>query len=433
MFHSILQLDSKTSPLALLAQTCSQIGADSNAIKSSAQDKKKTKSESSSKSPASTTKSPKSCVSPPESKSLSFKPYESNVLTRSDDRPASKTSSVNSCASEEKSSTRNNSNSQVPVRSNANGSPEISVVHNSESKSEKQSELDRKSLSPSESSHRDASPIVRSGLEVLHGHSKDNAFKPGAFGLSSLGALGYMPGMEQHLSPAFRPPFGAAFSQSHSAMLAAAAGYTTASSSNPCVSYARIKTPSGSETIVPVCKDPYCAGCQYSQHNQYMMMGVPCPSGCSQCEQQKYGLSMSIPGMSPNNPYAHLSRPYVCNWTVGESYCGKRCATSDELLQHLRTHTPNLSDPAATAVLLQSQQQAMIHPALNPLFTMPSMHRTYSTPPLSPLSAARYMPYAKPGSSVPSSLAAAPYGPFNPYYSPYAIYNQRLGAAVAPQ
>lgn len=426
-------MDSKTSPLALLAQTCSQIGADSNAIKSSTQDKKKTKSESSSKSPASTTKSPKTCVSPPENRSLSFKPYESNVLTRSDDRPSSKTSSVNSSVSDEKISTKINSNSQVPLRNNLNGSPEISVVNNSELKSDKQNDLDRKSSSPSENNQRETSPIIRSGLEILHGHTKDTAFKPGAFGLNTLGALGYMPGMEQHLSPAFRPPFGAGFSQSHSAMLAAAAGYTSSSSSNPCVSYARIKTPSGSETIVPICKDPYCAGCQYSQHNQYMMMGVPCPNGCTQCEQQKYGLTMQIPGMPTNNPYAHLSRPYVCSWTVGETYCGKRCATSDELLQHLRTHTPNLSDPAATAVLIQSQQQAMIHPALNPLFSMPSIHRTYSTPPLSPLSAARYLPYAKPSSTVPTTLAASPYGPFNPYYSPYAIYNQRLGAAVAPQ
>lgn len=439
-------MDAKKSPLALLAQTCSQIGADSAAVKPTVSSDKAKKSETA-KSPSTISKTPKSNSSPQEMRPLAFKPYELNVLTRSDDRPSSKSSSGNGSVCDEKIRT----SARVPSRHKLNNSsPEISVVNNREIKSENNGKQtpngsDRKSISPDGLSQRGASPIIRSGLEVLQGHQKDmamGAFKSNAFGMNPLAALCCPPGMEPHSNPAFRPPFGSGFSHHHAAMLAAAAaGYppngANANNPNPYVSYARVKTPSGGESIVPVCKDPYCTGCQYSQHNQQMMMGVPCPSGCTQCEHQKYGLAMAMSALPQNHPYAQFARPYVCNWFIGESYCGKRCSTSDELLQHLRTHTSNLSDPAATAVLLQAQQQAMMHPALGSLFSASQLHRGYPTPPLSPMSAARYHPYGKPN-GMPATLPGSPYASFNPasinpYYSPYAMYSQRLGAASAHQ
>lgn len=448
-------MDAKKSPLALLAQTCSQIGADSNAIKPTGSMDKNKKNETS-KSPSITSKTPKSASTSPESKNLAFKPYELNVVTKSDDRPSSKASSGSNSVYDEKYLLKNNSNNansnnsaRIPSRSKMNNStPESSAVNNQDVKSENgkitPNNSDRKSTSPDGLSQRGASPIIRSGLEVLQGHPKDlsmGQFKPGAFGLNPLAALCCPPGMEQHANPAFRPAFGAGFSAHHAAMLAAAAaGYPGgASNPNPYISYTRVKTPSGGEAIVPVCKDPYCTGCQYSQHNHQMMMGAPCPSGCTQCEHQKYGLAMAaMSGMAPS-PYSQLGRTLICSWIVGESYCGKRCSSSDELIQHLRTHTTSLSDPAAMAVLAQAQQ-AMMHP-LSSLFTASALHRGYPQPPLSPLSAARYHPYGKPGSiPSPASLSAAgsPYAAFNPaalnpYYSPYAMYSQRLGAAVAHQ
>lgn len=442
-------LDAKKSPLALLAQTCSQIGADSSTVKPLlAIDKKKT--EPLSKSPAA--KTPKSSTSP-EVK-LAFKPYETNVLshtsssstsTKSEDylqqRPSSKSSTS---ASDSGVYSDKSSGARVPSR-NKSDSPEISVT-NTESGGKSTPNDNRKTVSPAGSSQRGASPIIRSGLEVLQGHPpKDmplGAYKPSAYGLNPLSALCCPPGMEQHTNPAFRPPFAGGFSHHHAAMLAAAAasGYPGAAGTNPnaYISYQRIKTPSGGEAIVPVCKDPYCTGCPYSAHTQQMLMGAPCPSGCTQCEHQKYGMVMAaqLGSLPPGHPYsAQMRSPYVCSWITGDTYCGKRFNTSEELFSHLRTHTGNLSDPAAAAAALaQSQTQSL----LSSLFPQSALQRAYPTPPLSPMSAARYHPYAKPG-AIPTTLPGSPFtATFNPaaaaalgpYYSPYAMYGQRIGSAA---
>lgn len=377
------------------------------------------------------------------------------MYIKSEERPSSKASSTDSDFKVSKIS--------------QSQSPDISVVHHIHTTHQhhhseytvkpetgKSSPLDsdRKSISPATSSQRGASPVIRSGLEMLHGHPGKDAqigtYKANStYGLNpALATICCPPGMEQHLNnPAFRPPFAAGgFSHHHAAMLAAAAtGYqgTPAQHPGPYVSYARVKTPSGGETIVPVCKDPYCTGCQFSSHNQQMMMGVPCPAGCTQCDHQKFNLAMAMSGIPPSHPYAQMGRPYICNWIAGDNYCGKRFTTSDDLLQHLRSHTASLADPAAAAAALaQSQQQAVMHP-LGSMFNpsaAAAFHRAYAQPQLSPISAAaaaaRYHPYGKPMSMGPGSMpAGSPYanGAFNPamnpYYSPYAMYGQRLGAA----
>uniref|UniRef100_A0A8C7I3W9 Zinc finger protein 703 n=1 Tax=Oncorhynchus kisutch TaxID=8019 RepID=A0A8C7I3W9_ONCKI len=126
--------------------------------------------------------------------------------------------------------------------------------------------------------------------------------------------------------------------------------------------------------------------------------------------------------------------PHACNWVSAGGPCDKRFSTSDELLAHLRTHTslpggmdsklfsayPSVSSSAASCHLhLPHQSQA----SLQNSFSLRAPHT---------LGLARYHPYGKvhlpPGpTSIPlHSLQAG-----SPYYPHYALYSQRLGSASA--
>jgi hypothetical protein len=205
--------------------------------------------------------------------------------------------------------------------------------------------------------------------------------------------------------------------------------------------------------------------------------GGVCPAGCVQCDHQKFSIGLPPfmgppPGLGLQPPTSsasyqssllsqhaqaaaaaqqqqqHSQRPYVCNWIVGESYCGKRFPSSEELLQHLRTHT-NMSTSEASNLASMSSPASLYSNALlsssmsAAAAAAAAMHRTYPTPPLSPLSAARYNPYAaslaaagKPGGGfgVPTSLSSLvhPQSLANYYsnLSPYAMYGQRIGPPV---
>uniref|UniRef100_A0AAG5DEY4 C2H2-type domain-containing protein n=1 Tax=Anopheles atroparvus TaxID=41427 RepID=A0AAG5DEY4_ANOAO len=542
-------LDAKKSPLALLAQTCSQIGADpgnitvKSLVSPSEKGKKSMSSNSCSGTSSSGSNSSASSQVDPTSQSsvsgspsvkteksdaspeikLAFKPYEMNVLTTKvnlskstnvDDRPSSKMSSGSDVLNNNSVSQINNNNhhhhgeggrkegrdlsprgsADSPMSGRGGGS--VSVKSNESvsggSMGEQQGgkcstpDANRRASSAGTPCDRDrmnggsggigaggpgTSSSPSAGMMSLHKEHPGQlapsvSYKPSAYGMSAVGLPS--PSGIDHTNPAFRPPFAGAFSHHHAAMLAAA-GYSgaaaaaaaaSAAGANPYLGYTRVKTPSGGETLVPICKDPYCTGCQFSAHNHQIMMGSQCPAGCTQCDHQKY-MAMALSSMPPAGYAGYpppssaaaaaaasqppggsgaASRPYMCNWVVGDSYCGKRCNTTDELLSHLRTHTANLSDPAALAL----QQQLMPLSGIFPPSSLHHHHRGYPNPPLSPLSAARYHPYVKPGNmptgmpGSPYSAAAAAAAAFNPaaafgqYYSPYAaaLYGQRIGAAV---
>lgn len=230
--------------------------------------------------------------------------------------------------------------------------------------------------------------------------------------------------------------------------------------------------------LMQMCRDPYCTGCALSSHHhRSLMSSTPtstskpsCPIGCTQCDHvspsggatvmssagggpmssssmttttnsshSKMSAYPSSLSQSPSVAYAQLSAlaaasqlPFVCNWIATDaSYCGKRFGTSDDLLQHLRTHTSNMSESMLTTAAATG---------LPP--THPLLQRSYPTPPLSPLSTARYHPYGKPPSLLPPPPPGAP--GFNPlaglhpgmaphpslaqYFSPFSLYGMpRLG------
>lgn len=229
--------------------------------------------------------------------------------------------------------------------------------------------------------------------------------------------------------------------------------------------------------LMQMCRDPYCTGCALSSHHHRSLIPPPpppvsssakpaCPIGCTQCDHVPNSAAaasiMSLASASssslttttnsshskmsayPSVPqssaaYAQLSAmaaasqlPYVCNWIATDaSYCGKRFGTSDDLLQHLRTHTSNMSESMLTTAAATG---------LPP--THPLLQRSYPTPPLSPLSTARFHPYGKPPSLLPppppgasgyNPLAGlhpgmAPHPSLAQYFSPFSLYGMpRLG------
>ncbi|KAL0110326.1 hypothetical protein PUN28_013770 [Cardiocondyla obscurior] len=476
-------LDAKKSPLALLAQTCSQIGADPPSNKSLLSSLDKTSSNRSSKTESRDKSSPTVTVSATvptsvsESAKTSFKPYES-CLGREKACTPDESRSTSSHSTSGRSRTPGNSGKRCP--SNQSASSTRAVTPQGRKTATPNGEIARdspasRSSGPSVPSStadvQTSQPVVSSpSLQVKPAYSpvsvlamadpsiKDlplGTFKPGvSLPASTAAYLGYSPGQ-------LPIDVMANSLMSHHAALK--------NGINPYL-YARLKTTGGpADNLMPICRDPFCTGCQLNSHLlsspataaaavanmtngklQSSASATPgsCPAGCAQCDHKPGSVS---PYGSLGAVYAHAQLaalaagtqlPYVCNWIAADTaYCGKRFTTSEELLQHLRSHTnvsaSGANDPASAAAALSLLPGPP--PALHP--THPLFARSYPTPPLSPLATARYHPYGKPSPLLTPSLSTLglplppPPPPPHPhataglaYFSPYSIYGSRLGA-----
>ncbi|KAH0945797.1 hypothetical protein HN011_001626 [Eciton burchellii] len=493
-------LDAKKSPLALLAQTCSQIGADppssksllSSLDKSSSNRSSKTAEQSREKSSPAVTASVTVATSASESAKTSFKPYESCLgreKASTPDEPRSASSHSTSGRSRTPGSGSKRCSSNQSATSTRAITPQGRKTATPNGEVMRESPVSRGSGPSVPSSGTEAvaasQPTVSSpSLQVKPAYSpagvlamtdpsiKDlplGTFKPGvSLPASTAAYLGY--------NPAQLPidvMASSLMSQHHAALKN---GLVAA---NPYLGYARLKTTAGpADTLMPICRDPYCTGCQLNSHllsssaattaaavaclaNGKLPSGAsvtpaPCPAGCTQCDHKPgnvspYAASLGAASAVYVHAQAHLAAlaagtqfPYVCNWIAGDAaFCGKRFATSDELLQHLRTHTSvstsgTVTDPASAAAALSLLSPPVGLPPTHPLFA-----RSYPTPPLSPLATARYHPYGKPSPLLPPSLSSLglPLPPppppphphatagLPPYFSPYSLYGPRLGAA----
>ncbi|CAL8368199.1 zinc finger protein 503 [Gadus morhua] len=157
-----------------------------------------------------------------------------------------------------------------------------------------------------------------------------------------------------------------------------------------------------------------------------------------------HGVHSSAPSFSghPLYPYGFMlpndPLPHVCNWVSANGPCDKRFSSSEELLNHLRTHTAftgaeklmsgypsssSLASAAAAAMACHMHMPQSGGPGSPGTLSLRSPHHTLGL-------SGRYHPYSKsplpqPGGPVPVPAATGP------YYSPYALYGQRLTTASA--
>ncbi|EDW12381.1 zinc finger protein Elbow [Drosophila mojavensis] len=502
-------LDNKSSPLALLAQTCSAIGADTtnpkllaaNIEKSTKQQPKangngldnardKSSPVSSHSSSVSTGSVEQQQLPPAHSKTLStFKPYETNNNNNNNNNSSNNNNNNNSdCGATNLTSSNNNSNNQrvktpkamamaMGSGASANGQPRCDSNQSASSSSHRESpnasvsnQLRRTpnasgQLNGSSPVHSTA-PARSSSKESASMHSPSTAAQNPSS--SRLQEAAYAAAKEasyvkalhaasQQASPSAGSYYPQGYGSPYPMDLMAASSLMSphpamfkASAMNPYLNYARLKglaDPAAMMSGAPnICRDPYCTGCPASPHYINKAAGQPCPAGCPQCEMGGAGKSGgSSAGAGGSNAaaaaaaaaassyHAQLAAlaaasqlPYVCSWIGSDAaYCGKRFGTSDDLFQHLRTHTASVPD----AVLSAAAAGGI--PPNHPLF-----QRTYPTPPLSPLSAAaRYHPYGKP-SMLPPSLAPPgvlpglpPHAALAQYFAPYSLYGPRMGSS----
>ncbi|KAG7280932.1 hypothetical protein CRUP_009219 [Coryphaenoides rupestris] len=206
-----------------------------------------------------------------------------------------------------------------------------------------------------------------------------------------------------------------------------------------------------------LCRDPYCltypnaphlggSNCSTCVHDPSASLksgfpGLVYPSHHLHSLHPSALSSSSTPSLShPLYTYGYMLSneplPHACNWVSVGGPCDRRFSTSEELLAHLRTHTAmhsmvesKLLSAYPSSMSAAAAAAASCHLHLPPPGSPGALPSSFSLRGSPGLGLARYHPYAKghPGLPMPSLPSASPAA----YYSPYALYSQRLGAASA--